>query len=89
MITEAVLFLLGMTVYQTKILKIVLVLGMLLPGGCLIPMIRQTYLRKSNWKERTGVLLSAGLLLTLELLIGFIYLQPASAVERLAMELVK
>ena len=88
-ITEAVLFLLGMTVYQTKILKIVLVLGMLLPGGCLIPMIRQTYLRKSNWKERTGVLLSAGLLLTLELLIGFIYLQPASAVERLAMELVK
>ena len=88
-ITEAVLFLLGMTVYQAKVLKIVLVLGMLLPGGCLIPMIHQTYLRKGNWKERTGVLLSAGLLLTLELLIGFIYLQPASAVERLAMELLK
>ena len=88
-ITEAVLFLLGMTVYQAKVLKIVLVLGMLLPGGCLIPMIHQTYLRKGNWKERTGVLLSAGLLLVLELLIGFIYLQPASAVERLAMELLK
>ena len=88
-ITEAVLFLLGMTVYQAKVLKIVLVLGMLLPGGCLIPMIHQTYLRKGNWKERTGVLLSAGLLLALELLIGFIYLRPASAVERLAMELLK
>ena len=88
-ITEAVLFLLGMTVYQAKVLKIVLVLGMLLPGGCLIPMIHQTYLRKGNWKERTGVLLSAGFLLALELLIGFIYLQPASAVERLAMELLK
>ena len=88
-IIEAVLFLLGMTVYQAKVLKIILVLGMLLPGGCLIPMIRQTYLRKGNWKERTGVLLSAGLLLVLERLIGFVYLQPASAVERLAMELVK
>lgn len=52
-------------------------------------MIHQTYLRKGNWKERTGVLLSAGLLLALELLIGFIYLRPASAVERLAMELLK